>query len=140
MRRVLAWIGLAGLLALGLWLWQGGGLLPGQPTAMMGLSQSFSDIYARVAPAVVSIESSRTVTPPRLRMPLWPFFGVPEYLPPRRAQGSGSGFFISSDGYILTNDHVVVGAERVTVVLHDGRHQGRPRRGHPGGAHRQGRV
>jgi serine protease Do len=120
MRRVFAWIGLAGLLVLGLWLWRGGGLLTG-PTAMTGLSQSFADIYARVAPAVVSIESRRTITPPRLRMPLWPFFGVPEYLPPRQARGSGSGFFISADGYILTNDHVVAGADRVMVVLQDGR-------------------
>jgi serine protease Do len=40
---------------------------------------------------------------------------------PRRRQGSGSGFIISSDGYIITNNHVVEGADRIDVVLFDQR-------------------
>jgi len=43
----------------------------------------------------------------------------PGYAP--RAEASGSGVIIRSDGYILTNDHVVAGADRVTVKLQDGR-------------------
>jgi serine protease Do len=40
---------------------------------------------------------------------------------PRRARGSGSGFLIDADGHILTNNHVIANAERVSVVLADGR-------------------
>jgi serine protease Do len=40
---------------------------------------------------------------------------------PRRAYASGSGVIVRSDGYILTNDHVVNGADKVTVKLQDGR-------------------
>src|SRR5690606_5334771 len=80
-----------------------------------------------VTPAVVRIQSERTVPHPQqgwLPRGLNDFFGgtphdslplgVPEI-------GGGTGFVISSDGYILTNNHVVDGATRITVSLPDRR-------------------
>lgn len=58
---------------------------------------TFNEIYKKVAPSVVAIVSE---TP----------YGL----------GAGSGFFMSEDGYIITNNHVVEGSENITVILHDG--------------------
>ncbi|MDJ0732706.1 MAG: HhoA/HhoB/HtrA family serine endopeptidase [Nostocaceae cyanobacterium] len=81
----------------------------------------------RVGAAVVRIDTERTVTPrlpPWFDDPFWrPFFGrntIPE-LPQFRLYGEGSGFIIEADGLILTNAHVVSGADTVNVTLKDGR-------------------
>lgn len=47
--------------------------------------------------------------------------GSPHKTPKRRTSGQGSGFIISADGYIMTNNHVVGDADKVTVQLLDGR-------------------
>lgn len=79
-----------------------------------------------VGPAVVRIDSARTVTaqaPDGLNDPLLRrFFGsaVPEQTE-RVLRGTGSGFVIDTNGLILTNAHVVDGADRVRVTLTDGR-------------------
>jgi serine protease Do len=101
---------------------------------------SFADIVQRVAPAVVSIDVVGKAGgeiaasdqgsfgapgydgfPPGLPPQLRQFFGqIPRPdIPPLRA--TGSGFFISGNGYIVTNNHVVDGADKITVRTPDQR-------------------
>jgi Do/DeqQ family serine protease len=80
----------------------------------------------KVGPAVVRIDASRTVTTQRPAIFNDPFFRqfFGAELPrsqTRVERGTGSGFVISNDGTILTNAHVVDGADTVTVLLKDGR-------------------
>ncbi|HEY9812649.1 MAG TPA: HhoA/HhoB/HtrA family serine endopeptidase [Candidatus Sericytochromatia bacterium] len=86
-----------------------------------------TDVVDRVGPAVVRINASRTVTsqvPDAFNDPFFRrFFGsrVPTEPDSRVERGTGSGFIISSNGQILTNAHVVAGADTVSVTLKDGR-------------------
>ena len=101
------------------------------PPSVSDLNTAFSSIAERVTPAVVSIHSERTQRsirqqqqqqPNRQRPPrsFEDFFGLdPEQRVPQEA--SGSGFIVSQDGYILTNNHVVQGFDRVEVTLTDRR-------------------
>jgi serine protease Do len=94
---------------------------------------SFAPVVKKVAPSVVNIYSKRTVKVSRFWGPFTddPFFrrffggddprgNQPET---RQQQGLGSGVIISEDGYILTNNHVVEGADKdgVSVALADGK-------------------
>ncbi|MEH2353866.1 HhoA/HhoB/HtrA family serine endopeptidase [Nostoc sp.] len=83
-------------------------------------------VVQQVGPAVVRIDSSRTITsrvPDEFNDPFFRrFFGEGAPQPRQRVErGSGSGFIINSSGQIVTNAHVVDGADRVTVILKDGR-------------------
>ena len=94
----------------------------------IGSPTSFADVVARVAPAVVTIHSARRARAPRQH----PFFDDPRFREffglPRAPQqdapavrGLGSGVIVSNEGYILTNHHVIDGAEEITVELTDHR-------------------
>ena len=100
-----------------------------------GAPLSFADIFERVSPAVVTIDVTTHLDAKAmngLRIPGLPFNVVPqtpkgddgddgEPGPGPKAQSSGSGFFISSDGYIVTNNHVVENADDIKITLKDGR-------------------
>lgn len=85
------------------------------------LSRTFINVAKQIKPAVVNIDVVEKTKRSALRMPegfqLPPGFGDT----PRRQKGTGSGVIISSDGYILTNNHVAGDAEQINVKLSDGR-------------------
>ncbi|MAG33616.1 MAG: peptidase [Deltaproteobacteria bacterium] len=98
------------------------------PTAQPnGIPTSFADLAERVAPAVVSIQTSGMVS--MGHMPMLPpgfedFFGGrprhPEMPRERKSSGEGSGFVISPDGYVVTNNHVVEDMDEIKVIFLDG--------------------
>lgn len=76
-------------------------------------SNAFVAVAEHVTPAVVAIQTQRTPQVPELPM------GFRGIVPRDPQEGTGSGFVISSDGYIATNNHVVADADRITVVMSD---------------------
>ncbi|HEX2204248.1 MAG TPA: trypsin-like peptidase domain-containing protein [Longimicrobium sp.] len=98
-----------------------------QPVA--DLSQAFISIAESVTPAVVAIETERRASarrgrgggqiPEELRE-MFPF-RIPDEMRNMPQESRGSGFIISEDGYIVTNNHVVEGADQIHVVLQDNR-------------------
>jgi serine protease DegS len=83
---------------------------------------SFADAVARAAPAVVNIYTARVVTEKTAPAPLAQLFG--DYWPVYRQhveRSLGSGVIVSDSGTIVTNEHVIAGAETIKVQLADGR-------------------
>ncbi|MFL5297024.1 MAG: Do family serine endopeptidase [Phenylobacterium sp.] len=122
---------------------QGGaaGAVNARPTPPAGATAlpSFADIVQRVAPAVVSIEVEGKVGP---RAVVAPFGGgdgdeggssalppgfqqffqqLPRQTQPQTMKAAGSGFFISADGYVVTNNHVVDHADKIIIHTADDR-------------------
>ena len=80
---------------------------------------SFSAAARKAAPAVVSINTSKEVRHPRSNDPWFQFFFGDQGA--QAQTGLGSGVIISPEGYILTNNHVVEGADEIEVTLTDSR-------------------
>jgi serine protease Do len=137
LRKVRVWIVALAVacLAAGIGL---GAMLSGRPTvaqndlqiahAPEALSASFAEIARRVEPAVVNIETMTAVPEVAEKKnedqedenstnPLLDMFRRQDRRPSR---GVGSGFIVSPQGYILTNEHVIEGATRITVGLQSG--------------------
>jgi serine protease Do len=103
-----------------------GTALAAQPTPPLKAASEWADAFVPVAehvrPAVVFIRAQHVERSDNQRLPP----GFQDFFPnlrrrPQVEQGSGSGFVVSPDGYILTNNHVVAGADKVTVRLYDKR-------------------
>jgi serine protease DegS len=88
---------------------------------------SYADAVARSAPAVVNISTAKLVTErpnPLFEDPVFRrFFGeAPDDLPRQRLETSlGSGVIVSDSGHVLTNNHVIAGADQIVIQLADGR-------------------
>lgn len=99
--------------------------IPPAAEPLADLSESFTAVAEMIRSAVVfvSARALEQTTRPELRgIPpgFEDFFRIPDQ-GPRLRRGNGTGFLISRDGYILTNNHVVEGASSVTVRLFDKR-------------------
>ncbi|MBU1290914.1 DegQ family serine endoprotease [bacterium] len=94
--------------------------------ALEAFSNSIADIAETVGPAVVNIDTVRMVKTqfPSFEDPIFKRFFGREFEEFRRTipqKGTGSGFIINQEGYVLTNEHVVRKADKIKVTLSDGR-------------------
>ena len=101
---------------------------PASTSPSAGPAMSYADVVSKAAPAVVTIHSQMRVRQPQQypfgNDPFFrEFFGdrIPQEAPERRREGLGSGVIVGQDGYVLTNHHVIDGADRIKVDLNDNR-------------------
>lgn len=84
--------------------------------SLASLQSAYVQVYQRVLPSVVSITVARTVTTPQLEFPSNPQNPTPDF----QQRGAGSGFIWDTEGHIITNNHVIEGAEIIRVTFSDG--------------------
>ena len=101
---------------------------PASTSPSAGPAMSYADVVSKAAPAVVTIHSQMRVRQPQQypfgNDPFFrEFFGdrIPQQAPEQRREGLGSGVIVGQDGYVLTNHHVIDGADRIMVDLNDNR-------------------
>jgi serine protease Do len=102
---------------------------PSVPPATVGALETLETAFTQVAESVsgsvvaIHVEARRKLSSPLGAFPFGEWFGIPEGGDQYQIQrGTGSGVVIRSDGYILTNKHVVENASHVDVVFRDGTH------------------
>lgn len=105
----------------------------GQNGELLTLQNVFVEIAKAVKPSVVQITTEKTVTmrywdpfgdlPDFFSSPFEEFFGIPRRQQPKtlekKQQGLGSGFIVGEEGYIITNNHVIAGVDKILVKLQD---------------------
>lgn len=101
---------------------------PPAPVVVDGIRTSYADVVEKTSPAVVRIEADHKEKASQIQQPdmddMFRQFGLPtpRMAPNQRPQierGLGSGVIVSADGTILTNNHVVEGADKITVMTSD---------------------